>query len=111
MNRRRNGLVVALTGVVFTEQGEITVKTMPTLVSMAVLLAGVGWAREASGPVDRTMTPDTLKAEVEALKPARHVWRAIDWKTCPLAALKASREQKKPIITWVFLGLPTDERC
>ena len=56
-------------------------------------------------------SPESLKAEIEALRPADHVWRAIPWKTCPLQALKAAREQKKPIIAWVFLGTPTDERC
>ena len=55
--------------------------------------------------------PQDMKADIEALKPARHVWREIPWKTCPLEALKASREQNKPIIAWVFLGIPTDERC
>jgi hypothetical protein len=57
------------------------------------------------------MTPEGLQAEIDALKPARHPWRSIAWKTCPLEALKAAREQKKPILTWVFLGVPTDERC
>jgi hypothetical protein len=56
-------------------------------------------------------TPEALKADILSLKPADHVWRAIAWKTCPLEALKESREQKKPIIAWVFLGIPTDERC
>ena len=56
-------------------------------------------------------SPESLKAELEALRPAEHVWRAIDWKTCPLDALNASRELKKPIVAWVFLGIPSDERC
>jgi hypothetical protein len=71
---------------------------------VALLLAGIAWAQE-------TRTPETLKAEIEDLKPARHLWRAIDWKTCPLEALKAARKQSKPVIAWVFLGIPTDERC
>jgi hypothetical protein len=56
-------------------------------------------------------TPDALRDQIEAMRPAKHIWRAIDWKTCPLEALKAARGQKKPIIAWVFLGVPTDERC
>jgi hypothetical protein len=79
--------------------------------SSAVLLAAVAWGGEPSGPSPRAATPDALQAEIEALKPARHAWREIAWQTCPLEALKASREQKKPVIAWVFLGLPTDERC
>ncbi len=70
-----------------------------------LLLSGLGLAAPAPGAID------ALRAEVEALRPANHVWRAIPWKTCPLEALKAAREEKKPIITWVFLGVPTDERC
>ncbi|MBI1900186.1 MAG: hypothetical protein HYS13_03590 [Planctomycetia bacterium] len=78
---------------------------------MAILLASIAWAGEAPRPTKSATTPKTLKAEIEALKPADHVWRAIAWKTCPLEALKQSREQNKPVIAWVFLGIPTDERC
>jgi hypothetical protein len=73
------------------------------LVVVFVASAGVVLA----GPA----TPDALKTELEALRPAKHAWRAIDWQTCPLAALKAARQEKKPIVAWVFLGIPTDERC
>jgi hypothetical protein len=79
------------------------------IIGLAVLvLTGIGAAQQ---PAKKATTPDALKAEIDALRPANHVWRAIDWKTCPLEALKAAREQKKPIIAWVFLGVPTDERC
>jgi hypothetical protein len=81
------------------------------LASVAVLLAGAAWAGESSGPARPATTPEALKAQIEGLKPARHAWRAIAWKTCPLEALKESRRQKKPVLAWVFLGIPTDERC
>ena len=83
-------------------------KTMAA--SCLTLLAGLAWC---PGPVisAKESTPVALRAEIEALKPAKHAWRQIAWKTCPLEALKAAREQKKPVIAWVFLGLPTDERC
>ena len=69
-------------------------------------------AKGDRGAGDRAVSsPESLRVELEALRPAEHVWRAIDWKTCPLEALKASREQKKPIVAWVFLGIPSDERC
>ena len=77
----------------------------------ALLLAGALGAQSPPGTARKEKSPDALKAEIEALRPARHVWREIPWKTCPLEALKASREQKKPVIAWVFLGVPTDERC
>jgi hypothetical protein len=79
--------------------------------SVALLWASLAWGQETTDPAKKTATLDALKADIEALKPARHVWREIPWKTCPLEALKASREQNKPIIAWVFLGIPTDERC
>jgi len=81
------------------------------LSGLAALLAGIAWAQESTSPANKAATPEALKADIEALKPARHVWREIAWKTCPLEALKEAREQKKPVIVWVFLGLPTDERC
>jgi hypothetical protein len=83
---------------------------MAAVVGM-VLSAGLVAAQPAPDPAKPAATPGALKAEIIALKPANHVWRAISWQTCPLEALKAAREQNKPIIAWVFLGLPGDERC
>lgn len=82
------------------------------MISLTLLaFAGISVGQQSPGPAGRAKSPQALQAEIEALKPAKHVWRAIAWKTCPLEALKAAREQKKPLITWVFLGTPTDERC
>jgi hypothetical protein len=78
---------------------------------VVLLCAAFTGARQPAGPAGKAGTPEALKADIEALRPAKHVWRAIPWLTCPLEALKASREQKKPVIAWVFLGVPTDERC
>jgi hypothetical protein len=55
--------------------------------------------------------PESLQARVEALRADKLAWREIPWLECPLEALKESREKQKPIITWVFLGSPKDERC
>jgi len=85
-------------------------KALTTFMSW-LLLAAIATAQQTTPSTQRLGTPEALRAEIDALKPANHVWRAIPWKTCPLEALKASREQKKPILTWVFLGVPTDERC
>jgi hypothetical protein len=89
----------------------MTMRKRPVLGSTILLMAGVVGAGESPVPASKATTPEALRAEIAALKPARHVWREIAWKTCPLEALKESREQKKPVITWVFLGIPTDERC
>lgn len=82
-----------------------------TAVFGVLLLAGAAGAQLPATRAKAVKSPEVLQAEIKALKPANHVWRAIAWKTCPLEALKASREQKKPILAWVFLGVPTDERC
>ncbi len=83
-----------------------------TAAGLGLLLSvSLVWAQPSASPPTKASTLDALKAEIAALKPVDHVWRAIPWKICPLEALKASREQKKPIIAWVFLGIPTDERC
>jgi Spy/CpxP family protein refolding chaperone len=55
---------------------------------------------------------DDVRAEVDAMKVQDVEWRKIAWKTCLLDGLKASREQKKPIMLWVFIDRPIDdERC
>ena len=82
-----------------------------TVPGIVMLLAGLTWAPAAAPVAKKALTPRALRTEIEALKPAKHVWRAIAWKTCPLEALKASRQQNKPVLVWVFLGVPTDERC
>jgi len=76
-----------------------------------LFLTGIVWAQQPTSPTKRATTPEALKAEIEALKPVNHVWRAISWKTCPLDALREARERKQPVIAWVFLGIPSDERC
>lgn len=76
-----------------------------------LLFAGLIAVQQSAAAAQDVRSLDALQAEIEALKPADHVWRAIAWKTCPLEALKTAREQRKPIIAWVFLGTPTDERC
>jgi hypothetical protein len=81
-----------------------------------VLLAAGGAALGASlrpapaAPAARK-TLAALQAEVEALRPARLAWREIAWKNCPLEALKEARERRRPVLAWVFLGNPADERC
>ena len=86
---------------------------MKTKSAVVILLCSTALvaAQQSTIPARKAATPDALKADIDVLKPANHVWRAIAWKTCPLEALNASREQKKPIIVWAFLGVPTDERC
>ncbi len=73
-----------------------------------------GLARTQPSPVaDRTTaTPETLQAEIEALKSSTVAWRGIAWKSCLLEGLKESRARNKPALLWVFIDRPLDDaRC
>ena len=55
---------------------------------------------------------DALRAEAESLQVENVAWRGIDWQTCLIDGLRASREQHKPVILWVFIDRPIDDlRC
>ena len=55
---------------------------------------------------------EALKSEIASMRVEDVVWRKIHWKTCLLDGLKTSREQKKPLILWVFIDRPVDDkRC
>jgi len=57
-------------------------------------------------------SPEALAREIDALKAPDVAWRGIAWKTCLLEGLKASREQKKPVVLWIFIDRPVDDaRC
>lgn len=57
-------------------------------------------------------TPESLKAEIESLRPAKLAWREIAWNPCLLDGLKESREQRKPVLLWIFIDRPADDaRC
>jgi hypothetical protein len=77
-----------------------------------LVFAGMIGAQQAPSPVKKAVTPDALKAEIEALKTAKVAWREIAWKSCLLEGLKESRAQKKPVLLWVFIDRPIDDaRC
>ena len=75
-------------------------------------LSGRTLIREAVLPGNRAETQDSLRAKIEALKPARVAWRQIQCKSCLLEGLRESREKKKPLMLWVFIDRPAvDARC
>lgn len=83
-------------------------------VSMGLLAASMAGARtsEAQSTAQEARTPEALKAAIESLIAPRVAWRQIAWKNCLLEGLKESREQKKPILLWVFIDRPADDqRC
>jgi hypothetical protein len=58
------------------------------------------------------LSPAEVGDQVGALKQHDVAWRKIKWKTCLLDGLRASREQRKPIMLWIFIDRPIDdERC
>ncbi len=62
--------------------------------------------------LSKRLSPEAVRAEVAALKQEEVAWRKIEWKTCLLDGLKASREQHKPLMLWIFIDRPIDdERC
>jgi len=87
------------------------VKIMTAVGSLA-LLASIGWAEPPTVPAKKPLTPDALKAEIDALKAAKPAWREIAWKSCLLEGLKESRAKNKPALLWVFIDRPIDDaRC
>ncbi len=79
-------------------------------ITLASLLAIGGY--QATAAQEKPPSPEALKAEIEALKPAELAWREIRWRTCLLEGLKEARQKKKPILLWVVgPGDALDGRC
>lgn len=75
-----------------------------------LLFAGLIVVQQSAAAAQRS--PDALRAEIEALRPAKLAWREIPWKTCLLEAMKESREQKKPVLLWIVgPGEALEGRC
>jgi hypothetical protein len=63
------------------------------------------------GVIKQTSFEDVRAAD-NAMKVHDVEWRKIAWKTCLLDGLQTSREQKKPIMLWIFIDRPIDDdRC
>jgi hypothetical protein len=79
---------------------------------VALLVAGIAWAQDERPAKTASITPDALKAEIEALKVDKVAWREIAWKSCLIEGLKESREKHKPVLLWIFIDRPIDDaRC
>ena len=72
-----------------------------TVVMCSVLFAGLTWAQPTPVTDKKPATPEALKAEIEALYPAKIAWLEIQWKPCLLEAFAESRAKKKPVFLWV----------
>lgn len=61
---------------------------------------------------ETSISRDELRERVTALYVEETPWRTIDWKTCLIDGLQASKAQGKPMILWIFIDRPIDdERC
>ena len=79
-----------------------------TVLAGCLSFAGVSHSQ----PPKEQPSLEQVEAEVLALKKADVAWRKIEWKTCLLDGLRASQDEKKPIMLWVFIDRPIDdERC
>jgi Spy/CpxP family protein refolding chaperone len=53
-----------------------------------------------------------VRAEIAALQEKKPDWREIQWETSLVRGLKRSQQEKKPVILWVFIDRPVDDkRC
>jgi hypothetical protein len=87
---------------------------MPSGLLFGGLLAAASAGQlAADGPTPNVRrSRAALRAEVRGMKAEKVAWREIQWKTCLLDGLKASRAQKKPLMLWIFIDRPIDdERC
>ena len=75
----------------------------------SVLFAGLAWTQPSPVAEKKPATPESLKAEIDALKAAKLAWREIAWKSCLLEGLKESRAKNKPALLWVFIDRPIDD--
>jgi hypothetical protein len=83
---------------------------MKSTLALSIFAAAFGLSLPIAHAVNPK--PDAIKKEIAELKVADVAWRKIPWRTCLLDGLKASREQKKPIIVWAFIDRHIDDkRC
>ncbi len=86
---------------------------MRSLTAVAlVLIAGLASARPSPAAEQQPAAPETVKAEIDALKAPKVAWRGIAWKSCLIEGLREARAKKKPVLLWVFIDRPADDaRC
>jgi hypothetical protein len=83
-------------------------RSIAPIVFLLPAAAGIAWGQTAK----KALTPETLKADIDALKAAKVAWREIAWKSCLLEGLKEARARNKPALLWVFIDRPIDDaRC
>lgn len=82
------------------------------VIAAPLLLACAVSVADGRVGVQKPQSAGAMRAEIEALRPARVAWRGIAWKSCLLDGLRESRAKGKPVLLWVFIDRPTDDaRC
>jgi hypothetical protein len=105
--QRQNAACVPL----HPEKEEKTMRNL-TVVVCSVLFSGLAWGQPSPVAEKKPATPESLKAEIDALQAVKPAWREIAWKSCLLEGLKEARAQNKPALLWVFIDRPIDDaRC
>ena len=89
-----------------------TVK-LPVALALSVTAAATfGKPPAAPKPPADIPTTAQLDAAFDALRVEEVAWRRIDWRTCLLDGLIESRRSSKPVLLWVFIDRPVDDkRC
>lgn len=82
------------------------------LTTALICFSGLAAGAENLGESDQNPSYKELKKEWQDMRLPNVAWRNIEWKTCLLEALRASRKKNKPLILWIFIDLPIDDkRC
>jgi hypothetical protein len=84
---------------------------LATIAFQLLAAVGIAWGQDARS-AKKAPTPETLKADIDALKAAKVAWREIAWKSCLLEGLQEARAKNQPALLWVFIDRPIDDaRC
>ncbi len=68
---------------------------------VAAILAAAPGAQE---------TPEALEEHIAELRTTEVPWREIPWHSCLLEGLASARRQDKPVVLWMFIDRPFDDR-
>jgi hypothetical protein len=87
-------------------------RTTVTIAAALLCINGVAKGAEHLAGSAQPHGYEELKKERDAMRLPNVAWRSIQWETCLLKGLRASRKKNKPLILWIFIDLPIDDkRC
>ena len=89
-------------------------RTLQTWTLASLLIFSLnGQPPTTAAPATTTDPPalEQLSTRIVALKAKNSRWREIQWNRCLLDGMAKSRAKNRPIVFWVFLHNPNEERC